>query len=137
MLEQTLVLIRPFALLEGVEKQIKQRYLDAGLRIARQSVLTFQENIARTFYADHEGKYFFETLISCMVEGSSIALVLEGENAISLVREMNGATEPAKALPGTIRRDFPGKPRGNICTMNIVHSSDSPEAANREIALLF
>ncbi len=133
MRERTLVIIKPDAVMQGVADQIKQRYLDAGLEIVNVDYTMMSQAKAQRFYAEHEGKPFFQGLILAMASGPIFVLLIEGEDAIDIVRKMNGATDPRKAEPSTIRHDFmsAGGP------FNAVHGSDSPEAAEREIALMF
>ncbi len=133
MIEQTVAILKPDAVVKVIVAQIKQRYLDIGLRIVRERTLRMTLSQAFDLYQEHMGKFFFEGLVLTMTSGSIVALLLEGEGAVDLVRKLNGATDPAKAEPGTIRHDFPsaGGP------FNIVHGSDSSEAVAREIAIIF
>ena len=133
MVEQTLVLIKPDGVMKRVVAEIKQRYLDAGLRIVQERTIVMPEFRVREFYAEHTGKSFFEGLVLSMTSGPIVALVLEGEDAIKKVRALNGATDPSKAEPGTIRGDF----RSAGGPFNMVHGSDSPEAVIREIQIAF
>lgn len=134
-LERTLVLMKPDAVMKGpaVISAIDEYYDDVELRIVRNRTLKMTEAQAREFYKEHEGKFYFEALILTMTSGPIIAEILEGEDAIAVARRVNGATNPDKAAPGTIRGDF--KSGGG--TWNMVHSSDSPEAVVRETAIVF
>jgi nucleoside-diphosphate kinase len=132
MVEQTLAVIRPHGVIEEVAEQIKQRYRDGGLRIVKEREHRMREEDVRELYKEHVNRPFFECLVCSMIAGPSIALLLEGESAIRTVRELNGATDPTRARPGTIRYDF-----RHVGPLNTVHGSDSPEAAAREIELVF
>ena len=133
MSQQTLALVKPDGVLKGVVDEIRQRYIDVGLRVIREQPIEFDLATASVFYQEHVGKFFFEGLVSLMCGGTSVALLLQGDDAIERVRRLNGDTDPAKAEPGTIRRDF----RSAGGPANTVHASDSPEAAKREIRLIF
>jgi nucleoside-diphosphate kinase len=133
MRQQTLVLIKPDGVMKGVIKEIRQRYTDVGLTVVKERALYMQEHGVRDFYKEHQGRFYFEGLILSMIGGPTVAMLLEGEDAIAVVRRLNGATNPEKAEPGTIRHDF--KSAGG--PFNIVHGSDSPEAVERESAIVF
>jgi len=133
MREQTLALIKPDGVMKGVVEAIKQRYREGGLKIVRERTHVMDLFSVREFYQEHTGKFFFEGLVLSMASGPSVAIVLEGEDAISKVRALNGATDPAKAEPGTIRHDF----RSAGGPFNTVHGSDSSEAVIREIQIAF
>lgn len=131
-MERTLVLIKP----DGVEKNIigdiLARYEHKGLKIVALKLVKVSEAQAKFHYAEHEGKGFFGELISFITSAPLIAAVVEGQDAIKAVRQLNGATNPLEAVPGSIRGDY-AIDKG----MNIVHGSDSPEAAAREINNFF
>ncbi len=131
-IERTLVIIKPDAVMMGYTDQIRQRYLDAGLNIQAEFDVQLLEPEASLLYAEHSGRPYFAGLVLAMTSGDVIALILEGESAVSKVRELNGATKPSEAKPGTIRHDFPsaGGP------FNVVHASDSVENVAREIAIM-
>ena len=132
MIQQTFIIIKPNAVASGLVGEILRRYETARFRIvAMKAVSPTREKFAG-FYAEHDGKPFFAGLCDFMTSGPVIVAALEGENAIEGVRAMNGATNPANALPGTIRHAF-----APSMTANIVHSSDSPESAAREISYWF
>ncbi|MEA1929265.1 MAG: nucleoside-diphosphate kinase [Patescibacteria group bacterium] len=133
MVERTLAIIKPDGVMMKVAQQIKGRYTDAGLTIVRARSQIMQWPQAAELYRDHARKFFFTGAVLAMISGPSIALLLEGENAVSVVRKLNGATVPSEAEPGTIRYDF----RSAGGPFNTVHASDSPEAAAREIQLIF
>jgi nucleoside-diphosphate kinase len=131
LIEKTLVVIKPDAVLQDWTQMIIDCYKRAGLTVLTSSDIKIDIHQARLFYAEHLDKPFFAGLILAMSSGPAAVLVLEGDDAINRVRNLNGATDPRRAEPGTIRHDFmsAGGP------FNTVHASDSPEAAQREIAL--
>ena len=112
--------------------EILKIYEDAGLKIVAAKVMQMDKKIAAIHYAEHVEKSFYPELVEFMTSAPLMALVLGGENAISKVREINGATNPAKADEGTIRKLF-----AESVTKNAVHASDSPESAAREIKIFF
>lgn len=116
----------------SVVNQIKQRYLDAGLSIVHEIKLRLDESEARNFYREHEGMFYFEGLVLSMISGPCIVFVLRGEQAVKVVRALNGATDPAKAKPGTIRYDF----RSAGGPFNTVHGSDSATASAHEARII-
>lgn len=130
--ERTLVLIKP----DGVQRQlvgrILDRYEERGLKIAGLKLVQVDRALAERHYAVHRGKPFFEGLVEFIISAPLVALALDGPNAISVVRAINGATRPHEAAPGTIRGDFALE-----TAQNIVHASDSPETAVDELALWF
>jgi nucleoside-diphosphate kinase len=131
--ERTLALIKP----DGVERQlvgeIIARIERKGLTIAALELKNVSDDLARAHYAEHEGKPFFPSLLEFITSGSVLAAVLEGPRAVAAFRQLAGGTDPVeKAAPGTIRGDL-----GLETQYNLVHGSDSPESAEREIALWF
>lgn len=132
MAEKTLVLLKPDAVARGLTGEIIGRLETKGLRLAAMKMIWMDEALAKRHYAAHEGKSFFQGLIEYITALPIVAIVLEGPGAISAVRQAMGATDPAKAAPGTIRGDL----ALNISN-NLVHGSDSPESAQKEIALFF
>ncbi|HHY75489.1 MAG TPA: nucleoside-diphosphate kinase [Firmicutes bacterium] len=132
MVERTLVLLKPDAVARGLCGEIVSRFEKKGLRLAAMKLMKVDEDLAKRHYAMHEGKPFFQSLIEYITALPIVAMVLEGPNAIATVRTIMGATDPAKAAPGTIRGDF-----GLDISNNLVHGSDSEESAKREIALFF
>jgi nucleoside-diphosphate kinase len=132
MTEQTLSLIKPNAIRAGNLGQIIARFEEEGLKIAALKMKHLSKREAQAFYGEHEGKPFFERLVSFMTSGPICALVLEGEDAVERNREIMGATNPAEAAPGTLRALF-----AESMTKNAVHGSDALESANREIAFFF
>lgn len=131
-MEQTLVLVKP----DGVKKklcgEILARYERKGLTIKALKLMQVPEELAAQHYAEHKDKPFFRELIDFITSGPVLAMVLSGENAVAAVRKLNGATNPLEAAPGTIRGDY-----GLLINENVVHASDAPETAQREIALWF
>lgn len=131
-IERTLSIIKPDATRRNLTGQINARLEAAGLRIIAQKRLRLTREQAETFYAVHAERSFFDDLCDFMISGPVVAQVLEGENAIVKNREIMGATNPANAKDGTIRKDF-----GESVEANSVHGSDSAETAAREIAFFF
>jgi len=130
--ERTLVLIKPDAMRRGLAGEILRRFELRGLELKEARLVEVDKELAGEHYAEHAGKPFYDELIEFITSGSTLALVLEGEGAISTVRTTMGATNPADAGPGTIRGDL-----ALSMPDNLVHGSDSPESAAREIALWF
>ena len=130
--ERTLIIVKPDGVRRGLVGQIIQRFERKGLRPVAMKVVRFDEALARRHYAEHVNKEFFPTLLEFIVSGPSVAMILEGPEAIALSRLVMGATNHLQAAPGTIRGDF-----GNHATLNLIHGSDSPERADVEIALFF
>ncbi len=131
-MERTLVVIKPDAVQRGLAGQILSRFERKGFQIVAMKLVTVDEPLARRMYGPHEGKDFYEPLVSFITSGPCLALVLRGIEAISVVRGMLGATFGREAVPGTIRGDY-----GMSQRYNLVHGSDSPESADREISLFF
>ena len=132
MIERTLVIVKPDGVQRGLIGPIITRLERRGLRIAAMKMMQIDEALARRHYAEHEGKPFYPGLISFITSAPVVVMVLEGPNAIEITRATMGATNPAKALPGTIRADY-----GLETSRNLIHGSDGPESAQREIALYF
>jgi nucleoside-diphosphate kinase len=130
--ERTLVLIKPDAVRRGLAGEILRRFEQRGLTIDEARLLTVDRTLAEEHYAEHAEKPFFGELVEFITSGPTLALVLEGEGAIATIRTTMGATNPADAGPGTIRGDL-----ALSMPDNLVHGSDSPESAAREIALWF
>ena len=131
-MERTLVLIKPDAMQRALAGEILSRLEHRGLRIAALRLFQMDEALAGRLYAEHEGKPFYEGLISYITACPIIAAVFEGTGAVDTVRKTMGATNPAAAEPGTIRGDLALE-----TGRNLVHGSDSLESAKREIALFF
>lgn len=131
-LQRTLVLVKPDGVERGLVGEVISRFERLGLNIVAMRMLRMDEELASRHYAEHRGKPFYDELVAFITSGDVVAMVLEGESAISLVRKVMGETDPRKAAPGTIRGDFAVE-----ITRNIVHGSDKPETAAREIGLFF
>ncbi len=131
-MERTLSIIKPDAVKKNVIGQIISRFEKNGLRIAAAKKIWMTKEEAKGFYIVHKDRPFYDSLTDFMSEGPIVVMVLEGENAIAKNREIMGATNPANADPGTIRKDF----AENI-ERNAVHGSDSPETAAFEIGYFF
>jgi nucleoside-diphosphate kinase len=130
--ERTLSIVKPDAVGRGLIGEILRRFEAAGLKIAAGKLLRLTPERAQAFYAVHKARPFYDSLCAYMSSGPIFVSVLEGEGAIMKNREIMGATDPAKAAPGTIRRDC-----GKDVEQNAVHGSDSPETAASEIAFFF
>ena len=130
--ERTLSIIKPDATRRNLTGAINKRFEEAGLAIVAQRRTRLTPEQARAFYAVHAERSFYEDLCAYMISGPVVVQVLEGENAIAVNREVMGATNPANAAEGTIRKDF-----GESVEANSVHGSDSPETAAAEIAFFF
>ncbi len=130
--ESTLVLIKPDAVRRALAGEILARFERRGLVLREARLLTVDRVLADEHYAEHREKPFFGELVEFLTSGPTLAVVLEGEGAIAVVRTTMGATNPAQAAPGTIRGDL-----ALSMPDNLVHGSDSPESAKREIALWF
>ncbi|RMF50300.1 MAG: nucleoside-diphosphate kinase [Bacteroidetes bacterium] len=130
--ERTLGLIKPDAMAQGLLGKILDHILRAGFRLVGLKLLKLTREQAEAFYSVHRERPFFPSLVEFMTSGPVVAFVLEKENAIADYRTLMGATDPAKAAPGTLRALF-----GQNVERNAVHGSDSPENAQREIAFFF
>ena len=130
--ERTLVLIKPDAVQRALAGEILGRFERRGLKVVEGRLLTVDRSLAEEHYAEHAEKPFFGELVEFITSAPTLALVLEGEGAIGVVRTTMGATNPADSAPGTIRGDL-----ALSMPDNLVHGSDSPESAQREIALWF
>ncbi len=131
-MERTLSIIKPNAVAKNAVGAIVHRFEEEGLRIAAMRMVHMSRAEAEGFYAEHHGKPFFEGLIAFMTSGPAVVMVLEGEGAIQRNRDIMGATNPANAAEGTLRKLF-----ADSFTENAVHGSDAPETAAREIAWFF
>jgi len=130
--ELTFSIIKPDAVRKNKIGEILARFESAGLKIVAARLEHLSSEKAQGFYAEHQGKPFFEDLIKFMTSGPCLLQVLEGENAVNLNRELMGVTNPQEAIEGTIRRDF-----AESIDANAVHGSDSPASAKREIEFFF
>lgn len=132
MTERTLVLVKPDGVQRLLAGRILARYEERGLRLVGLKLVAVSRDLAERHYAVHSARPFFRSLVDFITSGPVLAAVLEGPNAIVVVRAMNGATKPQEAAPGTIRGDFALE-----TAQNLVHASDSPETAASEIDLWF
>ena len=130
--ERTLSIVKPDAVARNLIGEIYSRFERGGLKIVAAKMLRLDKPRAAGFYAEHEGKPFYEGLCAYMTSGPIVVQVLEGEDAIAVNRRLMGATNPAEAAPGTIRADF-----AESLDANSVHGSDAPASALREIAYFF
>lgn len=130
--ERTLVLVKPDGVRRGVVGEILSRFERKGLKLVAAKTLRVTPDLAQRHYAEHQGKPFYPALIQHITSGPIVALALEGRSAIAVVRLLTGATNPQLAAPGTVRGDL-----GLGITPNLVHASDSPDSAARELALYF
>ena len=132
-MDRTLVICKPDAVERGLAGQIVARLEAKGLRLAAAELRTIDAETAGAHYGEHQGKPFYESLVSFITRGPALLMVVEGpEDTYAVVRTLMGATNPKQAAPGTIRGDLAIE-----TTENLVHGSDSPESATREIALFF
>ena len=131
-IERTLSILKPDATRRNLTGAINDRFERNGLRIVAQKRLRLSQGMAERFYAVHAARPFYQSLVGSMITDAVVVQVLEGENAIAKNREVMGATDPAKADAGTIRKDF-----AESIEANSVHGSDSPENAAQEIAFFF
>ncbi len=132
MSERTLVLVKPDGVSRGLVGEVISRIERKGLTLAALELRTVDRTLAERHYAEHAGKPFYQPLVEFMLSGPVAAMVVEGQRVIEGVRSLAGATDPTAALPGTIRGDL-----GILMTENLVHGSDGPESAQREINLFF
>jgi nucleoside-diphosphate kinase len=131
-MERTLILVKPDAFARSLTGEIIARFERKGLRLAALKLMTMSRELAEEHYAEHEGKPFFEELVSFITSGPLVAMVLEGESAIQAARQVIGATNPLEASAGSIRGDF-----AISVGQNMVHGSDGPDSAKREVGLFF
>ena len=131
--DRTLVIVKPDGVERGLAGEILGRLERKGLRLVATELRTITKEVAERHYAEHAERPFFSDLVTFITRSPSLVMVVEGpKDTYAMVRLMMGATNPAEAAPGTIRGDF-----GTQTTENLVHGSDSPESASREIALFF
>ncbi len=130
--ERTYVMVKPDGVQRGLVGEVIRRVERRGLKIVAMRMNTISPEMAKKHYAEHVQKPFFNSLIDFITSGPSVSMVIEGKNAISVMRAINGATNPVNAATGSIRGDF-----ALDTGRNVVHASDSPEAAKREIAIHF
>jgi len=131
-IEKTLILLKPDAVQRAIAGEIITRFEKKGLKLVGMKLINVSKELAHTHYAEHKEKPFFPGLVDFITAGPTLSMVVEGDNAIAVVRKLVGATNPQNADPGTIRHDF-----GMVTGRNLIHASDSPASATREIALFF
>ena len=131
-MERTLILVKPDAFARNLSGEIIARFERKGLKLVALSLMTMTRDLAARHYAEHEGKGFYEELVSFITSGPLVAMVLEGEQAVVAARQVIGATNPLEATTGSIRGDY-----AISVGQNMVHGSDSPESGAREVALFF
>ena len=131
-IEKTFILVKPDGVKKNLVGNILARFEAKGLKIVALKMIVAPKEVAENHYAEHKEKPFFGELVDFITSSPLVAAVIEGENAIKAVRQLNGATNPLEAVPGSIRGDY-----ALTIGENIVHGSDSPEAAAREIANWF
>lgn len=131
-IEKTLVLVKPDGVKKHICGEVISRFERKGLEVEAIKMIQVPEELAKKHYAEHEGRGFFQDLIAFITSGPVLVMVIKGENAVAAVRQINGATDPLKAVPGSIRGDF-----ATSIDENVVHASDAPETAEREIGLWF
>lgn len=131
-MERTFVMVKPDGVQRGFIGEIISRLERKGLKIVAMKMLKISKELAEEHYAEHKGKPFFSSLVSYITSGPVVAMVVEGNNAVKVVRKLVGATNPAEAEPGTIRGDL-----GMDLGRNVIHASDSLASSEREIKLFF
>jgi nucleoside-diphosphate kinase len=130
--ERTLILVKPDAFARNLTGEIIARFERKGLRLVALQLMTMTRDLAAQHYAEHEGKGFYDELVEFITSGPLVAMVLEGESAIRAARQVIGATNPLEATTGSIRGDY-----AISVGQNMVHGSDAPESAQREVGLFF
>ena len=135
-MERTLILVKPDGVKRNLVGEVLSRVENKGYQITALKMLSVDRSLLVTHYAEHEGKPFFEPLVEFMMSGPIVAIVAEGNRVIEGFRKLAGATDPTIAEPGTIRGDL-ARDQGTKVVQNIVHGSDSPESADREINIFF
>lgn len=131
-MERTFIMVKPDGVQRGLVGEVISRIEKKGFKLAGLKMLKIDEDLAKKHYAEHVEKPFFPELLDFITSGPVAAMVVEGDGVIAAMRAMMGKTNPKEALPGTIRGDF-----GVCMSQNVIHGSDSPEAAAREISLFF
>ena len=131
-MERTLILVKPDAFARNLTGEIIVRFERKGLGLVALQLITMSRDLASQHYAEHESKPFYEELVSFITSGPLVAMVLEGESAITAARQVIGATNPLQAATGSIRGDY-----AIAVGTNMVHGSDAPESAAREVGLFF
>ena len=132
MIQKSFVMMKPDAVQRRLMGKVLSRFEDKGLKIVAVKLIQIDEDLAKTHYGEHAEKPFFPSLVEYITSSPSLAMVIEGEEAITTIRKLVGATNPLEADLGTIRGDY-----GMDTGRNIIHASDAPESAEREISLFF
>ncbi|MDT2045652.1 nucleoside-diphosphate kinase [Priestia aryabhattai] len=132
MIQQTFLMVKPDGVQRSIVGEIVSRFEKKGFQLVGAKLMHVSQDLAETHYGEHREKPFFKELVDFITSGPVFAMVWEGENVIANARQMMGKTNPQEALPGTIRGDY-----GLIVDKNVIHGSDSPESAQREIGLFF
>ena len=132
MIQRTFVMIKPDGVMRGLVGEVIQRIERKGLKVVAMKMMNVSREMAEEHYKEHVGKSFYEKLINYITSGPVVAMVVEGDEAVDVVRRIIGKTDPKEALPGTIRGDL-----AMDIGRNVVHGSDSEESAYREISLFF
>jgi nucleoside-diphosphate kinase len=130
--EKTFVMVKPDGVQRGLIGEIVSRFEQKGLKIVAAKLISVSDDLAKEHYGEHKERPFFKDLVSFITSSPVFAMVLEGDNAVTVARTLMGKTNPVESAPGTIRGDF-----GLTIGMNIIHGSDSVESADREIRLWF
>lgn len=131
-MERTFIAVKPDGVQRNLSGEIISRFEKKGFKLVGLKLMQVPQEMAKRHYAEHEGKPFFGGLVSFFTSGPIVAMVWEGKNVIATARQMMGATNPSNAAPGTIRGDF-----AVDMGRNVIHGSDSPESAAREISIFF
>ncbi len=131
-MERTFIMVKPNGFARGLVGEVIARFERRGLELRAMKLMRIPRELAERHYAEHREKPFFGELVDFITSGPVVAMVWEGNEAITVARTMMGATDPVKAAPGTIRGDF-----ATVMAENVVHGSDGPESATREIGLFF
>ena len=132
MIERTFTMIKPDAVERGLTGQVIARLEAEGLKVVAMKMIKVDNKRAKKLYEVHKGKPFYDDLIKYAMSGPVVTMILEGEDAVRRLRQVIGATDPSKAEPGTVRRDF-----GLTVLKNVIHAADSPENAEREMRIFF
>jgi len=130
--ERSLVLVKPDGVQRGLVGEVIARFERRGLRLVGAKFMQVSQDLAKQHYAEHEGKPFYDGLISYITSAPVMAMVWEGPNAVAAIRQTVGSTKPVESVPGTIRHDFALE-----VGRNLIHASDKPETGVRETALWF
>lgn len=135
-MERTLILVKPDGVRRGLVGEVISRIESKGYQVTDLKLMNPTRALLEEHYAEHKGKPFFDPLVEFMLSGPIVAMVAEGQRVIEGFRSLAGVTDPTVAAPGTIRGDL-ARDQGTKVVQNLVHGSDSPESANREIAIFF